>query len=108
MHTDTLVVNIFGAKGGRIQTCDVRLGVKTQSGTDLEFSLRTVPMICKPLLEQPVDFERERFHHLANLDLADNCSYDDTPDISYLIGVDQYWNVVTGNSLHGPLLLIPN
>ena len=102
MHTETLVIKMFGAEGGRIQTCDVvSLGMKPRSGTDLELSLLTVPMICEPLSGQPVNFARERFHYLADSNLADNSSYGDTHDISILIGADQYWSVVTGNVLHG-------
>ena len=51
----------------------MRLKFKARTGMDLELSLFTVPMICRPLSGQPINWDNKRFPYLHGLDLADLC-----------------------------------
>ena len=50
---------------------------------------------------QPVSFCQDNFDHLAQLDLADPSDGSSHLDIDVLIGCDQYWELVTGETRRG-------
>ena len=63
--------------------------------------MSTVPLICKPLLCQPIAYTTQRYNHLADLDLADSSRVCDKLQIDALIGSDHYWQLVTGKVIQG-------
>ena len=60
-----------------------------------------VPAICKPLARQTIQFAQEKYAHLSGLTRADNCSGNEDSPIDILIGLDQYYNIVTGRIIRG-------
>ena len=59
-----------------------------------------VPHICEPLTTQPIDKCLELHPHISQLDLADD-PMDETREIDMLIGLDFYWEFVTGEVVRG-------
>lgn len=48
----------------------------------------TIPLICEPLSCQPIAYTKEKYSHLANLDLASFSRVGDELQIDALIGSD--------------------
>ena len=62
-----LAIAAFGNRRSASQPCEVvRVGVKVNSGPDLELTLFTVPYICEPLSIQPISLCTERYKHLSH------------------------------------------
>ena len=49
-----------------------------------------------PITGQPINCAINFFSHLTGLELADSGGLNECLEIGILIGVDQYWEVVTG------------
>ena len=60
-----------------------------------------VPAICKHLTRQTIQFAQEKYAHLSGLTLADNCSGNEDSPIDILVGLDQYYDIVTGRIIRG-------
>ena len=50
---------------------------------------------------QPITYTKEKYKHLADLNLADLSRVGDELKIDILIGADHYWQMVTGQVIHG-------
>ena len=98
----TLTIMTFGSNEERRRTCDsVRLSLTLKNGRVMDFVLFTVPMICEALSCQPVSFCQETFDHLIGIDLADPSDGCSRQEINILVGSDQYWELVTGETRRG-------
>ena len=98
----SLTIMTFGSK--REQTCVcslVRLELTTKDGTPKQLMLFTVPTICEPIACQPISICCNDFEHLAGMDLADDSDGNESLDVDILIGTDQYWELVTGETRRG-------
>ena len=92
----------FAADEGKDQVCSfVDLSVMTKGGLDMCLSLLSIPPICEPLTGQPISYATSRFQYLSGLDLADSSDEKDCLEVGVLIGVDQYWKIVTGKVMKG-------
>ena len=63
--------------------------------------LSAVPLICEPLSCQPIAYTKQKYNHLADLDLADSSRVGDELQIDTLIGSDHYWQLATGKVILG-------
>ena len=63
-------------------------------------SLYVVPVICEPLVSQPISACANEYQHLAALDLADYSDRSSCLEVD-LIGSDFYWELVTGGVRRG-------
>lgn len=100
----TMSVMTFGASDKRTQTYDVvRIGVTTRDSQKQEMEFVCTPLICQPLTVQPIDLCKEKYRHLAGLDLADpnQGGNDDLVEVDLLIGSDYYWWFATGETKRG-------
>ena len=98
----------FGASDKKTQIYDVvKVGVTTRDGQEQEMEFVCTSLICQPLTAQPIDLCKERYRHLAGLDLTDaGQGKDDLMEVDLLIGSDSYWWFVTGETRrgeHGPV-----
>ena len=66
-----------------------------------QLMLFVVPLICEPLTRQPVVFCRDNFPHLSGLILADPSDGQEQLEVDILIGSDQYWSLITGETRRG-------
>ena len=97
-----VIIMTFGASEEHPQVCKlVRLSLALKGGRTKHLTLFTVPFICEPLACQPVSFCQENFDHLAGLDLADPSDGRSPLAIDILIGSDQYWELITGETRRG-------
>ena len=90
----------FGSSEGKSRNCErVKVGLNLKNGTTKQFSMFVVPLIFQPLTCQPVDLCKERFEHLAGLELADSSDGSSHMEVNMLVGSDQYWELMTGQGL---------
>lgn len=98
-RTETLHLNTFGEQKYRKQTCDVvKIRLSKPGCEEVEVSALSFPAICSSL---PSKIEVCQFPHLKCLELADDVTEENSDSIDILIGSDQYWNIVTGEIVHG-------
>jgi len=91
----------FGTSNGGTQSLKVvRLGMRLDDGMDKELKLIAVPNICEPLTGQPISLCLERYSHLKQLKLADSSTGHEMLQVD-LLGVDYYWDLVTGQMMKG-------
>ena len=92
----------FGSKEEQSQICSyTRLNITLKDGGVHPLTLFAVPLICEPLTCQPVSLCQESFGHLSHLTLADPSDGSSHLNIDILIGSDQYWELVTGETFRG-------
>ena len=97
-----LTIMTFGSTREQRHICRlVRLGLTTRDGTLKHLRLFTVPMICEPIACQPISICCSDFGHLARIDLADSSNGHGSLEVDILIGSDQYWELVTGETRRG-------
>ena len=90
-----LSIATFGSARGGPKVCPiVSVGVVLKGYSNLMMSLFVVPMICEPLVSQPIDACQDS--QLAGLELADWADQESQLEVDILVGADQYWNIVTG------------
>ena len=95
-------VNIatFGNSKSTPQIIDrVHAVAKTKGAETVHIEAYTVPLICPPLTNQPVQFAKCSVGEFQGLDLADSGS--GSNEIDLLIGSDCYWAFVTGRVQRG-------
>ena len=94
-------IKTFGSEKEELQNCEVvKVAMKTVDGAFLDLLLFTVPLICEPLNNQPINFCKDEYDYLIHLTLADACDSEDMP-IDILIGLDYYWQTVTSEVIQG-------
>ena len=95
---ETMTIKTFSSDEGRVEVCDmVRLAVRTRDGGRFKLPLLTVPLICEPLIGQPICYASEAHSHLSEPDLpGDGVEL----AVSVLIGSDHYWKLVTGEMIY--------
>jgi len=74
----------------------------------LFLSLYVVPVICEPLVSQPIATCVSESHHLSSLDLADYSDGETSLEVDMLVGSDFYWDLVTGGvsrGIQGPVAI---
>lgn len=98
----SMSIMTFGSRGEAPQVCDVvNVCMEVRGGQTRQLTLFTVPIICEPLTCQPISFCRDNFKHLSGLPLADPSDGDEQLQVDILIGSDQYWSLLTGNTKRG-------
>lgn len=97
-----LSIATFGSSRERIQTYPiVEVGMRVKESSPLRLSLYVVPMICEPLVSQPIATCVAESQHLASLELADHADGETNLDVDVLVGSDYYWHLVTGGVSRG-------
>ena len=87
-----------------IQQCDlVQIRIKGVDEEDVIVTSCSVPTICPPPQAKPVEFYKDEFRHLANLELADEIV--EKPfrenNIDIMIGLDFYYSFVFDETRRG-------
>ena len=65
-------------------------------GGSIELTFLLVPLLCEPLLNQPILQAVEKYRYLANLQLADHSYENDCLGVNMLVGSDNYWKLMIG------------
>ena len=95
---ETLQLNTFGESKSKRENCEVfKVNIANKNnGESIEITAIGFPTICAPL---PAKVNISEYSHLDGLELADFNSCDSSIDI--LVGADHYWDIVTGDVIHG-------
>ena len=65
-------IKIFGSESTTLQTVEMtKIAISLKTGGPIHVMFSTIPLICEPLSCQPIAYTKEKYGHLANLDLAD-------------------------------------
>ena len=92
----------LGSSNQTTCVCEVvHVAVKLKGRGTKQLSLFTVPLICEPLMCQPVALCQANFQHLSDLTLADSADAQNRLQVDILIGSDQYWSFITGKIRRG-------
>ena len=99
--TETLLIKTFGAENRGRQVCDVvDLEVALQAGGSMRMSFLAVPSICEPISGQAFTYAIDTYKELESLKFSDYSQGDGDVNVDILVGLDQYWNLVTGEVVH--------
>ena len=63
--------------------------------------LFTIPLICESMTGVSFNQCLQDCEHLQGLSLADNINDGDVIEFDVLVGLDYYWEFVTGETIHG-------
>ena len=105
--TEMLNLNTFGEQKYRKQSCELvkfRLS-KPGLNEEVEISALSFPVICSSL-QSKVDINK--FPQLETLELADDFNDGNNDSLDILIGSDNYWNIVHGETIRcesGPIAI---
>lgn len=92
-----LCIATFGSTREGPKVCQtVTIGMVGKGYPHMQLSLYVVPMICEPLVSQPIAACAKENQHLASLELADYSEGDQGLEVDILVGSDYYWDLVTG------------
>ena len=102
LKKDTVLVKGFGGVESELKEVDIILiKVRTLVGhPDILIEAVVVPVVCAPLPNQNTKTVKMCYPHLQNLFLAD-FSDDENKKVDILLGLDYYWSIVTGFTVHG-------
>ena len=95
-------ITTFGANESKGFTCEVvRVNVETREGKRVAMKLLTVPIICESLTGVSLSQCVQNYEHLQGLNLADEINEGESVEFDILVGLDYYWEFVTGEILQG-------
>ena len=96
-----LFISTFGAKRSKSQLCDVvRATLVMRDGEELLLDLLTVPTICEPI-SCASNESIQQYEHLRGIELAAMVCDSEPIEFDVLIGLDHYWDIVTGEVIRG-------
>ena len=98
LKTETLNLNTFGTDKFRKQKCDlVEINLEGRDGSVIRLKPLVFPIICSPISSS---INNNEFPHLQGLEFADD--FDGSQDcIDLLVGADQYFQIVFGDTIRG-------
>ena len=99
--SEVLSIGTFGGAANFQKEYEiVEVAMQSKCAQVLYLRAVVVEKICSPLQRQTVNMAKENFEHLKGLTLADE--NDGGPvEIEILIGLDNYWRIVTGQVVKG-------
>ena len=100
---ESMIIKAFGLDSNDVQICDLTT-LKIKNGlSDLSVDIQalSVPVIASPIQGQLVQWAKQNYKHLANLQLAADCLSDSQSDIEILIGSDNIWKFMLGEVSRG-------
>ena len=95
-----LNIKVFGGESSTKGVDQVQFLIKSKSGESVLVNAFENE-ICKPLVNQTIDFAAKKFSHLRNLTLADWNSGNNSLNVDILIGVDFYWKFFNNTIVKG-------
>ena len=99
--TETMLIKTFGAENCSRQVRDVvELEVALQTEGSMRMSFLSVPSICEPISGQAVTYAIGSYKELESLKFSDYSQGDGDVEVDILVGLDQYWKLVTGEVVH--------
>ena len=75
--------------------------LETKEGEEVLLSLLTTPLICERITYSSIGQSTCKYPHLQGIDLADPAVEGETIEFDVLIGLDHYWDIITGETIRG-------
>ncbi|XP_067039040.1 uncharacterized protein [Acropora muricata] len=103
INTEKLGINTFGNQRQQVQAVHlVELALsKPETGFKLTLNAFSVPHICSELHGQDLNWVKENYPHLREIEFADSLSDNGPMKIDLLIGSDYIWNFFNGSTIRG-------
>ncbi|XP_044170405.1 uncharacterized protein LOC122954427 [Acropora millepora] len=103
INTEKLGINTFGNQRQQVQAVNlVELALsKPETGFKLTLNAFSVPHICSELHGQDLNWVKENYPHLREIEFADSLSDNGPMKIDLLIGSDYIWNFFNGSTIRG-------
>ena len=99
IEKESLRLSTFGNDRVRKESCDiVKLSLRKGDGESVNIAALSFPVICSSL---PLQVDVSAYPHIEGLPLADEFIGQEHDSIDVLIGSDQYWNFITGETVRG-------
>ena len=100
LGTKSVSILTFGSREESRKDCKVvRLGIELKNGINLELKLLSVAHICEPIINAAVDLAQ--YPYLQSLEFANDWSNSSQISPDVLLGSDQYWSLLTGETVRG-------
>ena len=98
---ENLTIATFGKNEPNITKVDcVEFSIKGMNKPDnILMKAYSVSTICLPLCDQPIQYSKQNYEHIKDLNLAD--AGEGELDVDLLIGSDFYWSILSGKVLRG-------
>ena len=98
LKKECLLIKTFGNNSEQIENCNlVQLCLQSiRDDLSIYVTAYEVPKICSPLQNQRINSAQQKFLHFEGIEFADFCEGPEA-EIDVLIGMDNYWKLVTGN-----------
>ena len=101
-HKEKLVIGGFGGEKTKEKLYNVVDIVLDKRGCQpIQISAVVVDTICSPLSRNCPQDGLSNFLHLKGLPLADEVIEEESPDVCVLIGLDFYYDIITGEVIRG-------
>ena len=95
--SETMLIKTFVSEDCSTQLCEqVELEILLQLGDSLKMSFLSVPLICEPISGRSISYTVSTYKELASLEFSDYAQGDSSLQVDNLVGLDQYWRLVTG------------
>ena len=103
MGRKQLLIKTFGSDNEDLTICEiVKLSLKSlHDNINISLSAYAVPVICLPIYSQPVEFAVQSYNHFKGLTLAEDLMQGSHAEINILLGSDQIWNFLNGQTIPG-------
>lgn len=103
VQTDNLIITTFGEDNKKAKAVNlVELSVrKPETGFVTNLNVFAVPKICSDLQGQDINWAKERYPHLSEVDYADSGPMNDSMQVDLLIGSDYMWEFLDGRDTVG-------
>ena len=98
-HEETLDIKGYNGKGDGVKTYTVRHAIIesiTRPNTRRSVNLIETDKICAPIRREAIPIDFLECQYLRGLDLAEDYSSSSNDEIDVLIGLDFYWDLITG------------
>ena len=103
INTEKLGIATFGNQKQEVRAVNlVELALsKPEPGFKLTLDAFSVPHICSELQGQDLNWVKENYLHLREIEFADSLSDNGSMKIDLLIGSDYIWNFFNGSTIKG-------
>ena len=97
-----MFIATFAAKSNRVQSCDVvKVIMEMKDGGELLLTFLTTAIICETIVCRSLNESVHFYEHLHGIELAKPAGEGELIEFDILIGLDFYWDIITGEVIRG-------
>ena len=101
IRTEEISIDSFGEQSTEFKKYDlVGFNISTKSTTDkVKVRALHVKRLCNRIKGHDINLDPLKYPKLHQLEFINDCEHDDDIEVGVLIGLDHYWDIVTGNPI---------